>query len=98
MYIFQSEQVIKLRFWQKITSLLFKSYLHIYLIFTHLIFFDISTSIHQWTVRMIAYALGDRMEEERQCEPSVNWTRKVCSTSDGVCRSLLCMERANFTL
>ena len=44
MYIFQSEQVIKLRFWHKITSLLFKSYLHNYLIF-----FDIFTSIRQWT-------------------------------------------------
>jgi len=35
MCIFQSEQVIKLRFWHKnVTSLIFKSYTHIYLLFT----------------------------------------------------------------
>jgi len=33
--------------------------------------------------------LGERKEEERQHEPSVNWTCKVCPTYDGVCRSLL---------
>ena len=43
MCIFQSEQVIKLRFWyKKVTSLIFKSYKHIYLLFTYLIFF------HMW--------------------------------------------------
>jgi len=35
MCIFQSEQVIKLRFWHKnVTSPIFKSYMHIYLLFT----------------------------------------------------------------